>query len=64
MKIGHKIGWWIGGCLLGLSAVLGLLTLMFFRTFYPSPPKADYPQAHDLATAQRQDLDYFRHTSP
>ncbi len=61
MKIGHKIGWWIGGSVLGLSAALGLLTLMFFHTFYPSPPKADYPQAHDLATAQGQDLDYFQH---
>lgn len=61
MKIGHKIGWWIGGSVLGLSTVLGLLALMFFQTFYPSPPKADYPQAHDLATAQRQDLDYFQH---
>lgn len=61
MKSGYKIGWWIGGCVLGLSAVLGLLSLAFFHNFYPSPPKADYPQVHDLATAQRQDLDYFQH---
>ncbi|MEO7199092.1 MAG: hypothetical protein ABIY56_02630 [Dokdonella sp.] len=61
MKIGRKFGWWVGGCVVGLAAVLGALAFLFFHTFYPSARKADYPQAHDLTTAQRQDLDYFQH---
>ncbi len=35
--------------------------LLMMHRFYPHPPPADYPPAQDLATAQRQDLDYFRH---
>ncbi len=38
----------------------GLLALVFFQTFYPNAPKADYPPAQDIATAQQQDLDYFQ----
>ncbi|MGY1426370.1 hypothetical protein [Lysobacter sp. A289] len=60
MKIRYKVGLWIVGCLLALSTVVGLLALVFVHTFYPDAPEADYPPAQDLATAQRQDLDYFQ----
>src|SRR5579864_4042008 len=35
--------------------------LLMMHRLYPHPPPADYPPVQDLATAQRQDLDYFRH---
>ena len=60
MKKKYKVGLWIVGSLLALSTLFGLLALGFFHTFYPDAPKADYPPADDLATAQRQDLDYFQ----
>lgn len=31
-----------------------------WQTFYPPPPKANFPPASSLAEAQRQDLEYFR----
>ncbi len=43
-----------------LSVMVGVLALVFFQTFYPDAPKADYPPSQDLATAQQQDLDYFQ----
>lgn len=60
MKIRYKVGMWVIGSLLALSIILGLLALFFINKFYPDAPMADYPPAHDLATAQRQDLDYFQ----
>lgn len=52
---------WLGGLLL-LLVLLGMgIVFAFLRTFYPEPPAARYPPAADAATAQRQDLDYFRH---
>ncbi|MBO9663347.1 hypothetical protein [Dokdonella sp.] len=52
---------WSGGLLLCLILGAALAVFALFRTFYPTPPKADYPPASDVATRQRQDLDYFRH---
>jgi hypothetical protein len=50
------------GAVLGaVIAALGLVVWVFFRTFYPSPPAPAYPPPADIAAAQRQDLDYFRH---
>lgn len=60
MKLRYRIGFWIGGGVLVVLVACALLVFAFFRTFYPAPPKADYPPAHDVATAQHQDLDYFR----
>lgn len=60
VKIRYKVGIWVVGSLLATTAVFALLALVFFHTFYPEAPKADYPPAQDLATAQRQDLDYFQ----
>lgn len=59
-RLRYRIGFWIGGSILVVLAACALLAFAFFRKFYPAPPDADYPPAHDLATAQRQDLDYFR----
>ena len=60
MKRRYKIVFWVVGSWLTLSIVFGLLTLVYFQKFYPDAPKADYPPARDLATAQQQDLDYFQ----
>lgn len=49
-------------------ATLGTVVLLLvgvgfalFRTFYPSQPEADFSPTQDVATAQRQDFDYFNH---
>lgn len=60
MKRRYKIGLWVVGISAALSVVLGVLALVFFQTFYPDAPKAEYPSAQDVATAQQQDLDYFQ----
>lgn len=60
MRTGKKIGIWTGSIVLALAAACALLAFAFFRTFYPAPVMADYSPARDIATAQRQDLDYFR----
>lgn len=57
----RRLAKWVGSLLLVLVVVAAGIGFAFFRTFYPDPPKPDYPAANDLATAQRQDLDYFRH---
>ena len=44
-----------------IALVLGLLFFALLRTFYPNPPEPDLPAAPDVATAQRQDFDYFQH---
>lgn len=61
MRTGYKIGLWSGGCILALLAACAVLAFVFFHRFYPAPPRASYPPAQDAATAQRQDLDHFRH---
>lgn len=61
MKTRSRIGLSISACLLVLLAAGGGLAFAFFQRFYPAPPRPDYPPANDVATAQRQDLDYFRH---
>ena len=60
VKRAHRIWVWLGGSLLVLLVACAMLVFVFFRTFYPHVPPADYPTPHDLAAAQRQDLDYFR----
>lgn len=52
---------WSGGFLFALVLAGVGVVLAFMHTFYPDPPAAHYPPAADAATAQRQDLDYFRH---
>jgi hypothetical protein len=41
-------------------ALIGILALAFFHTFYPTPPAAHADAAADIRTKQRQDFDYFR----
>ncbi|MBS0381060.1 MAG: hypothetical protein JSR56_01395 [Proteobacteria bacterium] len=60
MRTGFRIGVWVGGGVLVLVGACALLAFAFFHKFYPAAPAARYPPAHDLATAQRQDLDYFK----
>lgn len=60
MKRGSRITIWIAGCLLLFLLIGGAFVFVFFRTFYPRVPTADFPPAHDTATAQQQDFDYFR----
>ncbi|HVY83056.1 MAG TPA: hypothetical protein VG994_18875, partial [Steroidobacteraceae bacterium] len=60
MGAGRVIKW----TLIGVAAIvllLGGLVVALFRTFYPSPPQADFPPPVDAATAQRQDFEYFAH---
>lgn len=52
---------WSGGFLLVVVLAGAGVVFAFLRTFYPDPPPPRYPGAADAATAQRQDLDYFRH---
>lgn len=52
---------WSGGLLLVVVLAGAGVVFAFLRTFYPDPPPPRYPAAADAATAQRQDLDYFRH---
>ena len=50
-----------GAAALGvLFASLGVLVLVFFRVFYPSPPASYASVASDVATQQREDFQYFR----
>ncbi len=60
VKRAHRIWVWLGGSLLMLLVACAMLVFVFFRTFYPHIPPADYSPPYDLAAAQRQDLDYFR----
>jgi hypothetical protein len=43
-----------------LIVLIGVLTLAFFHTFYPTPPAVYASAAIDLATKQREDFDYLR----
>jgi hypothetical protein len=50
-----------GAVILGVPLILiGAIGLVFFHTFYPSPPAAHVTAASDLATKQREDFDYLR----
>ena len=60
MKL-RRVVLWIVAPLAVLTLILGGTTFAFFRTFYPSPPAAQFPPAADLKTAQQHDLEYFRH---
>lgn len=60
MTRARRIGLWLGGSLLALLMACALIIFAFFHTFYPHVPPANYPPTHDLATAQHQDLDYFK----
>jgi hypothetical protein len=52
---------WIVAPIAALLLIAGGVAFAFFRTFYPSPPEAQFPPATDAKTAQLQDLEYFRH---
>lgn len=56
----RRIAKWAGSLVLLLVLIGAGAVFALMRTFYPDPPKPDYPPAGDAATAQRQDLDYFR----
>lgn len=56
-----RTGRWISVVLLALAVAGGLLFLAFDRTFYPEAPVADFPPPNDLAAAQKQDFEYFKH---
>lgn len=57
----RRVVLWIVAPLAVLLLVLAGTGFAFFRTFYPSPPSAQFPPPPDLKTAQQQDLEYFRH---
>lgn len=57
----RQIGIAIGVVASVFVVILATTAFVFFRTFYPDPPKADFPPPADLAESQRQDLAYFRH---
>jgi hypothetical protein len=57
----RRIVIWIATPIAALLLILGGIAFAFFRTFYPSPPQAQFPPATDIRTAQQQDLEYFRH---
>jgi hypothetical protein len=52
---------WAGGLVAILAATAAAIVYAGFHVFYPVPPAPAGPPAHDLASAQRQDLAYFRH---
>ncbi|MEO6928015.1 MAG: hypothetical protein ABI190_02520 [Casimicrobiaceae bacterium] len=61
MRRSRRILAWIAVVLVVLAiAIAGAVAALMHR-FYPHPPQAAYPPPTDLATAQRQDLDYFAH---
>jgi len=60
VKRAHRIGAWLGGSLLALLLTCALVVFAFLHIFYPHVRPANYPPTHNLATAQRQDLDYFK----
>jgi hypothetical protein len=61
MMRGRRILIWGIGLLCVPLLGLGIAAFAFIHQFYPSPPKPTLPPAGDLATAQRQDLDYLVH---
>jgi hypothetical protein len=56
----RRLGLWISSCLVILVLCCGVVILLFFHRFYPSVPPPNFSPAHDLATAQWQDFEYFR----
>ena len=61
VKLGRRILLWVLAPLAAFVLIVCGVVLALFLTFYPSPPEADFPAAADVATAQRQDFDYFKH---
>lgn len=57
----RTILWWVGGCVAILVAIGAAIVGIGFHIFYPTPPAPSGPPPRDLASAQRQDLAYFRH---
>jgi hypothetical protein len=47
-------------CLLILALGCGSVVFAFFHRFYPSVALSTFPPAHNLATAQWQDFEYFQ----
>ncbi|HEY4123694.1 MAG TPA: hypothetical protein VGM36_03715 [Rhizomicrobium sp.] len=60
MRKRWKITLWSVGVVALVLLTGGAFVYALFATFYPSVPAAKYPPPHNLAEAQRQDLDYFR----
>jgi len=56
-----RLGKWISVVLLVLVVAGGALFYVFNRTFYPDAPVADFPPPNDLASAQKQDFEHFKH---
>ncbi len=52
---------WIAASTAVLLLLLGATAFAFFRTFYPSPPEAQFPPTADLKMAQQHDREYFQH---
>lgn len=57
----RRFGVRLGLTVLILASLGVAIGFAFVHTFYPDLPKAAYPPPADLADAQRQDFDYFRH---
>ncbi len=56
----RRLPLWVASCLLILVLCCSIIVFLFFHRFYPSVPPANFPPAHDLATAQSQDFEYFQ----
>ena len=56
----RRLSLWALSCLLILAFACGTVVFAFFHRFYPSVALSTFPPAHDLATAQWQDFEYFR----
>jgi hypothetical protein len=57
----RTILWRVGGFVAILVAIGAAIVGIGFHVFYPTPPAPSGPLPRDLASAQRQDLAYFRH---
>ena len=55
-----RIAKWTGLLLLVLLVAGAITVYSFFHTFYPAAPAAAFAPAGDAASAQQQDLDYFK----
>lgn len=60
MKRIGRITLWIVILLSLPRLIVKAFDFAFYRTFHPVPPEANFPPAQDIATAQRQDFEYFQ----